>query len=74
MSGEDLLAGGLGDTVGQRELEVLGEELLDVRAADLVGLLDLDDLDDLQRVLEDDGRPSPAEGMRRTWIERKRER
>lgn len=33
--------------VGQRELEVLGEKLADVRAADVVGLLDLDDLEDL---------------------------
>ena len=47
MGGEDLLAGGLGDTVGKRELEVLGEELLDVGAADVLGLLDLDDLEDL---------------------------
>lgn len=31
----------------QRELEVLLEELLDVRAADGVGLLDLNDLEDL---------------------------
>lgn len=44
---EGLLAGGLGDTVRQRELEVLGEELLDVWAANVVGLLDLDDLEDL---------------------------
>jgi len=47
VSGEDLLAGGLGDTVRKGELEVLGEELLDVGAADILGLLDLDDLDDL---------------------------
>jgi len=33
--------------VRQRELEVLGEELLDVRAADVVGLGHLDDLQDL---------------------------
>ena len=47
MGREDLLAGGLGDTVGKGELEALGEELLDVGAADILGLLDLDDLDDL---------------------------
>ena len=47
MGSEDLLANGLGDTVGKGELEVLGEELLDVGAADILGLLDLDDLDDL---------------------------
>ena len=45
---EDLLAALLGGVaVGQRELEVLGEELLEVGAADVVGLLDLDDLQDL---------------------------
>ena len=49
VSSEDLLAGSLGNAVGQRELEVLGEELLDVRAADVVGLGDLDDLEDLQK-------------------------
>lgn len=31
----------------QRESQVLGEELLDVWAADVVSLLDLDDLEDL---------------------------
>lgn len=39
-----------GSAVGQRELEVLGEELLDVRAADAVGVVDLDDLEDLHGV------------------------
>jgi hypothetical protein len=34
--------------VGKRELEALLDELLDVRAADIGGLLDLDDLEDLQ--------------------------
>lgn len=33
--------------MGKRELEVLLEELLDVGAADGVGLLDLDNLEDL---------------------------
>lgn len=47
MGGEDLLAGLLVDTVRKRELEVLGEELLDVGAADISGLLDLDDLKNL---------------------------
>ncbi|NWN33528.1 hypothetical protein GY663_30590, partial [Klebsiella michiganensis] len=47
---EDLLARLLVDAVGQRELEVLGEELLDVWSADVVGLLYLDDLEDLQTV------------------------
>jgi hypothetical protein len=35
--------------VGQRELEVLDEELLEVRSADVVGLLELNDLEDLRR-------------------------
>ena len=35
----------------KRELEVLDEELLDVRAADVSGLLDLDDLEDLDELL-----------------------
>jgi hypothetical protein len=37
--------------VGERELEVLLEELLDVRAADIGGLGDLDDLEDLLNLL-----------------------
>lgn len=41
--------------MGQRELEVLGEELLDVGATDAVGLLDLNDLDDLYAPLEKSG-------------------
>lgn len=45
--GEDLLASRLGSAVRQRELEVLGEELLDVGAADVLGVVDLDDLEDL---------------------------
>ena len=36
--------------MGQRELEVLDEELLDVWAADIVGLLNLDNLEDLGSV------------------------
>jgi hypothetical protein len=46
--GEDLLSGLLVNAVGQRELEVLDEELLHVRSADVVGLLDLNDLEDLK--------------------------
>jgi hypothetical protein len=41
--------------VGQRELEVLDEELLDVRSADVVGLLELNDLEDLGSVSKMDG-------------------
>ncbi len=36
----------------ERELEVLGEELLDVWASDVGGLLDFDDLEDLFGGLE----------------------
>jgi len=72
---EDLLANGLGDAVGKGELEVLGEELLDVGAADVLGLLDLDDLDDLQGSVSKDGRQHRARMMPgRTWIDRKRAR
>lgn len=46
---EHLLASGLAVAVRQRELEVLGEELLDVRAADVLGVVDLNDLQDLYR-------------------------
>lgn len=33
--------------MGKRELEVFGKELLDVWSLDIVGLLELDDLEDL---------------------------
>jgi hypothetical protein len=36
--------------VGKRELEVLGEELLDVRAANAVGLLDLSNAENLVKL------------------------
>jgi hypothetical protein len=45
---EDLLADLATGAVGQRELEVLLEELLDVGAADAVVVLDLNNLEDLQ--------------------------
>lgn len=35
--------------MGQGEGQVLGQELLDVRALDIVGLLELDDTEDLGR-------------------------
>lgn len=44
---EDLLVADLGDTVGERESEFLGDELLDVGALDVLGLLELDNLEDL---------------------------
>lgn len=49
--GEDLLVADLGDTVGQREREILGQKLLDVRALDVVGLLELNDTENLDDLL-----------------------
>lgn len=46
--GEDLGLVGFRYTVRKRELEVLGEELLDVWSADLIGVGDFDDLEDLE--------------------------
>jgi hypothetical protein len=46
--GEDLLAL-RGVAVGQRELEVLGQKLLDVGATNVLGLLNLNDLEDVDR-------------------------
>lgn len=47
MGSEDLLGGGLGDTVREGELEVLLEELLQVGALDIGRLLNLDNLENL---------------------------
>ena len=47
MSGEQGLAGGLGHTVRKREFQVLGKQLFDVRALDIIGLLEFDNLEDL---------------------------
>jgi hypothetical protein len=68
---EDLAASLLADAVGQRELEVLGEELLDVRATDVVGLLDLNDLEDLRAVSL---YFKVAQRVERTWTDLKRDR
>lgn len=57
--------------MGQRELEVLLEELLDVGAADGVGVVDLDDLEDLHTVLD---LPSVRRRETHTWMEPKRAR
>lgn len=46
MSEEEATA--LDDAVGEGEAEVGGEELLDVRAADVDSLLDLGDAEDLR--------------------------
>lgn len=48
VGGEDLLGGDLGDAVRKRELEVLGEELAEVRALDVGGLLELNDAENLE--------------------------
>lgn len=48
--GVQLLAG-IGGAVGQRELEVLLEELLDVGAADAVDVGDLHNLEDLRVIV-----------------------
>jgi hypothetical protein len=50
LSSKDFGAGCLGNAVGKREFEILGEELLDVRALDVFSLLEFDDLEDLYRV------------------------
>lgn len=49
---KQLLASGLDGAVRQRELEVLGEELLDVGAADVLAVVNLDDLEDLYHMLD----------------------
>lgn len=48
---EDLLVADTGDTVGERERETLGDELLDVRALDVFGLLNLDNAENLSFML-----------------------
>lgn len=66
--------------MGQRELELLGQELLDVGALDIVGLLELDDTEDLIGVvsflLDIPGYQSRGErgGMVHTWMDLKRAR
>lgn len=61
--------------MGQRELEVLGEELLDVGAADGVGLLDLNDLEDLRGLSVYQVQEEEIIGAdERTWMEPKRAR
>jgi hypothetical protein len=48
---EDLLRADLGQTVGERERQVLGGELLDVGTLDVLSLLELDNSEDLRRLL-----------------------
>lgn len=57
----------------QRELEVLGEDLLDVGAADGLGLLDLDNLEDLH-VPVSTARCGIVRAGALTWMDLKRER
>jgi hypothetical protein len=54
LAGEDLGASSLGNTVRKREFEVLGKKLLDVWALDVVGLLNLDDLENLWKFRKHD--------------------
>ena len=55
LGAEELLRAGARDTVGERELEVLGDELLNVGPLDVLGLLELDDAENLRRELASDG-------------------
>jgi hypothetical protein len=68
---KDLLSGLLGSAVGKREIEVLGEELFDVRAADKVGLLDFDNFQDLDEVNGLD--QNNERENKRTWIDLNRD-
>ena len=49
VSSEDLLVRGFGDTMWEREFKVLSEELFDIRALDIIGLLDFDDSENLRQ-------------------------
>lgn len=70
---EDLLVADTGNTVGKRERETLGDELSDVRALDVVNLLDLDNAQDLGFTLAD-AVSSILILELRTWMDRKRAR
>lgn len=60
--------------MGERELEVLGDELADVRALDVLGLLELDDAEDLAAVSVLFLPVKFRSGFRRTWMDLKRAR
>jgi hypothetical protein len=49
LGAEDLAGADLADAVGERELQVLGDQLADVRALDVLALLDLDDAENVDR-------------------------
>lgn len=72
LAGKHLRAVRLRDAVGERELEVLGEELLDVWALDVVGLLELSDLEDLCKYCQP-SKPNNEGQRERTLIEPKRD-
>jgi hypothetical protein len=61
-------------TVGEREMETRSKQLLDVWTADILGLLDLDDPEDLKRSTGSQSAFSDGEIVERTWIERNRAR
>ena len=46
---EEFLATGLGNAMGEREFEILLEELLDVWTPNVVGLLNFDNFENLYR-------------------------
>jgi hypothetical protein len=60
--------------MGERELETGLEKLLDVRTADVVGLLNLNHAKDLRHHDSVKLRESVMKIFWRTWIERKRAR
>jgi len=59
--------------VGERELEVLGDELADVGALDVLGLLELDDAEDLQsplaKLTSECAREAREHGCRQTYVD-----
>ena len=68
LGAEDLLGRSLGDTVRQGEAQVLGDQLLDVGALDLIGLLQLDNSQDLSKGLAI--RMQMLRHMYRTYVNR----
>lgn len=72
LGAEELLGVVLRDAVGEGELEVLDEELLDVRPLDVLGLLELDDAENLRRVSA--GSSIVPGGACLTWMFLKRAR
>ena len=48
---EEILGGSLSDTMWEWEFEIFAEKLLDVRALDVVGGLELDNFEDLHAIV-----------------------